>query len=713
MKTCTKCNKELNEGSKFCEDCGTPVEETVFCTNCGKEMSKQATFCQNCGEKIVAKDFEDVYSQEKPRKKAPKKLILTFGVIAVIAVAVIAIVMLSKNNGIIKSSPFSLYLKDDEIFFSDLKEDSASWQLTNDFFDELKTEEGADWYDYDSEWSAVFSVFASQMKKSKDGSLLFYADRVEFADDNTSFLSYSLYYRNITKDDFEPIKIDSDVRDYVINESSTIITYFKGEEGSLYQYAIEDDMKEKIDDNIGEYYVSSNGEKIYYITLDGDIYIKEMGKDKEKIAGEAENLTCCSNSFETVFYTKNDALYRKTEGEDKEKIASDIDGTVLVPYAKDAVYYTKSNSKEVSGMDFVEDDMKEKDESFVAPVKPVSPSWWDYETDEEYSAAYDRYLEEYKLYEAQSEAYNEKLHRDQIREELEELNYTDTRRSLYYYNGTEEILVSEDFSGYLANAADKPVFVYLTNNKKDAKKIKLSDIEDTSDVDNEIWDILYPDEQTMNVAVNEKVFVTDNETDTPYSAYVNGDGTIIYFVADVDEGINGDLYRINIENGQVSQAEKYDSDVLCVSGLNTFITNEKFLYYKDCNSVITNADMYVNGEKIAYDVSMKGAGYNDKTDNLYYLKDWNEDKQYGTLELYHDGETTKIADDVYSYCINSDGSISYLYDYSLDYDNGELRLWKNGENRKIDDDVELVFGASEEYYSSGFAYSGDRFNLAG
>ena len=55
---CPKCNTEINDGSKFCLECGLNIEEynrknisedKQICSNCGKEIDKTAKFCNYCG----------------------------------------------------------------------------------------------------------------------------------------------------------------------------------------------------------------------------------------------------------------------------------------------------------------------------------------------------------------------------------------------------------------------------------------------------------------------------------------------------------------------------------------------------------------------------------------------------------------------------------------------------------------------------------------
>lgn len=64
VNKCSNCEKEIEEGTKFCPFCGTEQvipqqeqenneENTVVCPNCNTELSKDAKFCNKCGTKIV------------------------------------------------------------------------------------------------------------------------------------------------------------------------------------------------------------------------------------------------------------------------------------------------------------------------------------------------------------------------------------------------------------------------------------------------------------------------------------------------------------------------------------------------------------------------------------------------------------------------------------------------------------------------------------
>ncbi len=51
MPKCSVCGTELEEGQKFCFECGAPVPQTKKCIKCGAELPLKMKFCPECGTK--------------------------------------------------------------------------------------------------------------------------------------------------------------------------------------------------------------------------------------------------------------------------------------------------------------------------------------------------------------------------------------------------------------------------------------------------------------------------------------------------------------------------------------------------------------------------------------------------------------------------------------------------------------------------------------
>lgn len=640
------------------------------CPECSKELSDELDVCHNCGTTVK------VQETKKSTKSKKKGIIIAISLILVLIIVSAAVLSVTfffpKQEE--KKSNFSIYLKDKEIFYTDLEdEEKKSQQLTSLLLDIEELE--------NSDLSEVAYYIGEYTYISEDNKYIFFVDRVTYSDEG-----FNLYYREINNPEAETFKIDSNIQEYIVNREATTVTYAKGSEKSLYQYNISEDTKEKIANETNNFAVSDDGTKILFTNEENSLYLKTAETEKEKIASEVKSIEHINEDFTTIYYIKEDSLYKQVLGEEKIKISSNV-YSLVNRYDSGEAYYLKFNRVEAPLIDFVTDDME--DDFYISkPVYPSAPSWWDYDTDEEYEAAYSRYRKACENYEVDYDEYLAKLERDEIRYELEEDTYSYTEYTLCYFDGTKETVLSDYIYGYydLKYADENPVIYYKSYNKPDFEKIKLSNLTDSSDTYDLIREALYhsPEYHIAIKSTSTELLIEDEV----YNFAINDSGTNAYYLDNVsEEKYHGELYLVTIQDGIIEKPKVYDNDVYNYYA--DFLNDSQFMYFKDYDDGV--GDLYVNKEKIDYDVDVYDVRYHNSLNKIFYYCDYSSENYSGTLKFYCNGEITKVGDDIHVYSIMPDGQILYLCDYSNKYYKGELREWNNGEYIKISDDVVTVF----------------------
>ena len=594
-------------------------------------------------------------ASEAPVTEKKKPNILLFAAIGAAVVVIGIILALILGGGGAKKGAkgvnMAAYIKDEEIFANTLKGKAEEQQVTDrlidmDDIDEITPDMGSD-----------LGVIVTE-----DGSKMFYPDRVN--EDGAT-----LYMRNLNKPKAEPVKIDSDVLGYHVNEDGSKVTYIKGDSWTLYQYSVKSEEKEKIAADIYTVRVSTDGSKFIYVNDDGDMYYVAKIGEKEKLDSKVYSLYYVSDDFKTVYYGKEDGgFYKMVNGEDKEKITSDLD-YVLRIYETGEVYYIETEDGEKTLADYIIDDCAAADE---AMEEPEYPSWGDYESDEDYEKAYEEYEEAYELWWA-------KVERDDIRESMEEWTIYSYTEKLCYYDGKESVTLTENAT-YERCAVDTAVVLYGTSGT--AGKVKLSECED-------IWDAEYKVEEAMDGAG--EFFMAQGATsfalemESIESCSMNADGTLVYYVTNLEEEDNfGELFCMKVGNGKVKENAIYDEEVYAWNL--SVKADGSVVYFKDVENGV--GELFCDGEHVDYDVSVyEGVAYSETLDQLVYFIDWNDEEYRGTLKLSGSKKPVKVADDVADYQILPDGRILVLNDYEIEDCMGELCIYAKGELEKVDSEV--------------------------
>ena len=702
MVTCPKCSKELEDGVKFCDNCGAQIFETVFCPNCGEQTSSEFAFCQKCGASLAENTETPAAAapaQPAKEKKPVPKMPLLFGGVGIAAVAVIALVVTLFTGGG-KQSSYALYLKDKEIVYTDFS-DKGPMEISSRLLNGGSIS--------NSDLAYAGSALGAYIALNDKGTRIFYPDRI---DDNADGIT--LYCRDLKKPEEDPVKIDSDVVRYAINSDGSQVVYLKGRDGILYLHDLTD--KDKIASDVSSFYVSDDFKKVGYLKNDDSYYVWHAGKDTEKLAGDITSIQHVSDDLSTVYYVRDGSLYKQAEGsKDREKIVTDFSRIVKI-YDSGEIYYTKTESAEKRLIDYVNDDVAASDATLTEPVYPDYPPypeypyWWDYGTTEAYNAAVEQYERDYAEYETTYnrmrdeyyqayEAYWEKVARDSLRESLRNATMNAAEYTLYYFDGKEETVVTEALADEwgISLASDRPVAVLRIYNQSEVQKVKLSEMNNLDEVRDKVNTALYSSAERY-VAAGASLSVIDRTDAEGY--IVSPDGGTVYFLDDLSDDNEGDLYKVAVKDGQAGKPERLDSDVAI--GYMYFTPKDELVYYKNVDHYAWKGDLCINGVEIDYDVRLYSTAYLD--DAVLYYTDWSVDRSYGTLKMFKDGTKTKIADDVHDFN-TSGGDILYLYDYSSNYYTGTLYSYNKGNPQKIDDDVvALIPVADRPVIREGYYY---------
>ncbi len=685
MLTCEKCQFQIEEGSKFCPECGCPIFETVFCPECGEKASTQFAFCQSCGAPFVDEPAtEPVPPCPNGTKhflylliEKYKKLASTKAMLAVCAVAVIVITGLVFIPSVVrgKGTPSLLYFKDGEVQLTKLPQ-MKPLELTSRLSDN-NLYWGLNSY-YESNIFTFFTWF------SEDQKYIYYPDRIE--QDGTA----TYYYRNLnnTTSADTAEKIDSEIclGFAQLSKDGTRFLYIKGPDRRLYFCNLKD--KERLDSDVTNFYINDAGTYVVYVTTDGTIYemdLKGSKRDKIKIDSNAVIVETL-NDLTEVYYIKDGSLYCKQRGKERVKIASDVDSVVSIVDASN-IYYTKREENTSSLLDHIEDDMIQTDR---AAIEPIRPNQSDYETEVWVEGGFfypgrwstqidwDAYNRAMQEYEAQYRIYSPKRSRDQLRSELASQTITLSNVILYYYDGTNQTQIADGIANSITRSGKSPVLAYSRYSISDPIQVKLSEIHTISAVKETIAQARFEPDTMVYVAYKANEFTIEHDKATDF--LFNDSGTALYFRED------DSLKKVTIDKGTLSTPVALDEDV---SHYRFGNENDNMFYFKDAKD--GNADLYYNGELLAIDVKMSTL-YNFKdSSSVLYLAECSTQNQQGTLYLHKGGKAIKIADDVHSFVAENESNIAYLCDYSIGRLKGDAYLFKGaGKAVRIDTDVSAL-----------------------
>lgn len=647
QKTCPSCGATFPAETKFCTCCGTRLPDAqqpepvkmMFCFNCGAKIPADAAVCPNCGTPQKLK-------KKRMRRQHPglKRAVAAVLAVAALAGCALGVRTLIGKGG--KTADYIVYAKDGELMYSSTKK-LEPIQLTK----RLCTD-GRDNID--------FEYFGDIVRVSSDGKKILYPDRCAEGPGVT------LYCRDLSRNNTEPVKIDTEITEFYVAKDFSSVHYLKGDDGLLYRYDFKE--KEKIASGVQDIYASEDGKTVVFRNDSGNAYYKRTGKDKEKI-GRADWLNQVSADASSVIYRGEDgAFYRWQKDAGRSKLP--IEGYIEYLNTDGKGFISNSNEPDVISLtDLIVDDMVETDAGEMPAM--AEPHYSDYENISDYEKAYEEYA-------SQKESSEAKEYREYLRSAAVNA-YSST---LFYFDGEQTIELSDSVFNVWGSAEDELGILYTEYNTDDPT-LKISEIPTGRDTSSILDDV----KKKLVYARGDQLY-TVAEVGNLSRAGISGDGTMLYYLY-YDEDQVGDLMKAKITSKGVEEPELVDSDAssaMCV--------RNQLYYYKFTED--DEIELYCDGLLLDKDVNSRTA--DDTHGKLAYFADWNTNRDEGTLKLTDGKKSVMVSEDVSSFIITPNGGLAYLTDYSRSREEGTLYFYNGKKSVLLDSDVEYVYYPRTYYY---------------
>lgn len=731
MIICTNCKKELPDDARFCDGCGTKVEQDgtfIFCPACGSKISSKYEFCPECGSNIM-QQLGDEKKQPggKPKTRVKeKKIACILLVLVVLLGAGAGSVCLIRSRGKDYTNRL-LYVKKNKLFMTDEKGENGgvlSKKLGENNENIFQTI-GSDLCDYITVYKDDKRIVYPEKM-----SYVYYEDDYEDDEDSVEdygYYEYSLYYRSLKDSDMEPVKIDSGIQNtYQVTKDGNRIFYQK--DSGLYVYDF--DKKEKIATDVKEYKINDDGSRVVYFCETG-LYYKEDGKDKQKLSDSVCNngsVFYVTGDFSKVYYVTEDFELCQTTVDGREsKIADKVSGMGDVQvYDSGELYYIVSEELKLKVADYITDDMSPSEPLTEPeyPEEPEYPDWDDYEDEAAYDKAYSKYEKKYKKWEAAYdeylaayEAYEAAAEQSGTIAAIMQAEFSVPKTTYYYYDGkTAKELgsVIGEYAGF-EETSEKPAILFRVTENESLPNLDLSTAWQIGLSNETFYDMIEEGKPDFVVSQLESAFegaaredseirlavgsVTQNlfSVGEVQMCSINSNGTCITYLED------NNLMQIEVKDGKAQKAVTYDTDVAVYHFLDD--THDDILYFKDCDDDKSIGDLYRN--KVKIDEEVKFGQFSEDfcvvDDLIYYCKDFDAKSETATLMVYGGGKAKEIATDVFDFEVENQ-KLYYITDWDDGNVAGSVYSVEDDKPVKMADDVYqfYVLGDGSFYYLTDY-----------
>ena len=385
------------------------------------------------------------------------------------------------------------------------------------------------------------------------------------------------------------------------------------------------DKADEVASEVDTYYINEEGTKVIYVTYDGNLYSKKVGKDGETKIDEDINDVVVSKDLSRVVYTKAEEPSEESE-----------DGNTTYDVF---LWKGKKSVELVTGID----ELENYSENLGVIYYEDEDSLYKKTGTKDAVEITDKFGSMYYLYDSGEFYYTE---RDE-----------EGKETLFFYDGKKSAEVEMDYHGFDDYSIEKPVMVAYS-------------------IDEESLDKKY------KIVVNG--VATDLDIDTE-NVYVDRYGKKLYYLEKVkaEEGeepaTKTDLYAVQVSGKKAKAPKLVDSDV-SVFGFR-LSSDGTVWYFKNVDDENVKGDLWKDGKQVDTDIIINTVQYSRFSKVFAYYK--TQDDKGGKLRISKNGrKPMEVASEVKSFQFTNDGKIVYLADVN-DKGKGDLYLNKISKKSKI------------------------------
>lgn len=589
--------------------------------------------------------------EEQPPEKGFGKNVLAIVIGLLVFAGLLAFCWNIAGNAHSSANVGVLYAKDNEMHLFDLEHEP--YLLAKDISD------GGSYHYYYSAWGATFS---------EEGRWAVYASDI---DSNGMF---HLYRKDTADTKAEPEKISEDVLDFGISKDGQKIAYLKADGTDISLWLFDGESRKVADGMALEeqaYLLSGNGKNLLYAVPGTDGYTlyalsAEAGAEPVELS-DAVGMYALAEETDTVYYVAQSETdegyavysYALADGQ-TECVAEDIAYMEVMPNGRDLLYCRTADGK-VLYQDLIADDMAEADAAL-----PAEPS-------------------EAEI--AENPALADKLERDKIRQAMKDgEGFEPVLMDCFILTNGQTVKAAENVISAVAVANDRP---FVTGYQAEQPlPIQISELTgaDLQAVEYAYYGALAYGEQ--------KAFLADAMGHCWELPLVQGDAVAAdtvqlskdgskatYFVRNSETGVN-DLILADVQKIAEAQLLQTNADSMAFLGGSDILGY--YCNYSDGVGTVATSEGDAQGNAC-------GVYYAEDEKAVYFISEPNSVTGNGTLKRWDGRKETVIAEDTFAFQYKANGKLAYLQNYDVATGLGNLYYYDGKQSRLLDTDVTALF----------------------